>query len=112
MPAFVFAPADNPMYLSKVGNWVITFISDAQTQPVRLAMTYVIPRQQDHGMQPRRIEIEQATTPHAWDIQSLECYDAEQSKDTLLDVNSEQASEFFQNILLEFQKYDVEMTIE
>jgi cytochrome c-type biogenesis protein CcmH/NrfF len=113
MPAFVFAPYDNPMHLSKVGNWVITFVSDAQAEQTILAFTYVIPRQQSEELQPRRVLIQQSLQhEHHWIIQSIECYNANNQQDHLLDLNSPITVQILKEILQEFQKYDVEMTIE
>ena len=44
-PYIQFHPTDNPTHLSKVGNWIITFISDPDAQNTQLAITNVIPRQ-------------------------------------------------------------------
>ena len=113
MPAFVFAPYDNPMHLSKVGNWVITFASDAQAAQTILALTYVIPRQQSEEIQPRRLLIQQCLEKqHYWDIQTIECYNANMQQDQLLELNSPIAQQILKEIIQEFQKYDVEMTIE
>ena len=113
MPAFVFAPYDNPMHLSKVGNWVITFVSDVQAVQTTLALTYVIPRQQLEEIQPRRVLIQQSLTQeHLWTIQSIEYYNANTQQDHLLDLDSTLTEKILKEILQEFQKYDVEMTIE
>ena len=43
--SFEFDEFDNPMHLSKVGNWVFTFLSPQnQLDHIQLAMTNVIPR--------------------------------------------------------------------
>lgn len=56
-----FDAYDNPMQLSKVGNWVITFLSPKdQEHQIQLAITNVLPRQISAQLQPRRIVIQQS----------------------------------------------------
>lgn len=108
---FVFAPFDNPMHLSKVGNWVITFISPQNATHVELAITNVIPRQNQAVLQPRRLVMTQSTQEHAWKILSLECYDPLGQTDRCVDLNATEASVVYQQVIAEFEKYDVDIQL-
>ena len=107
-----FDPFDNPMHLSKVGNWVITFLSpQEQTEHIQLAITNVIPRQVSDQLQPRRIVIRQADLPDQWRIEEIECYDCEQQTDTALDNQPEVLVQVIDALIQEFQKYDVHVNL-
>lgn len=107
-----FDPFDNPMQLSKVGNWVFTFLNQAQTAAeTRLGLTYVLPRQADQGLQIRRIVLENAGTESLWKIMSFECFNAVENKEINLHSTAPQALEQLQLILHEFERYDVNVNI-
>lgn len=108
---FVFAPFDNPMHLSKVGNWVITFLSPQNAPNVELAITNVIPRQNQAVLQPRRLVLTQTAQEHAWKILSLECYDHLCQSDRNVDLNATEANVVYQQIMSEFEKYDVDIQL-
>ena len=104
-----FSPNDNPMHLTKVGNWVFTFLSDPSATWVKLAITSVIPRQQHTALQARRWIIEQTADAHIWQLQHLECYDAALQSDIYLDLNHTVALENIEQFIFECGKYDVEL---
>lgn len=108
---FVFAPFDNPMHLSKVGNWVITFLSPQTSPNVELAITNVIPRQNHALLQPRRLVMTQSTQEHAWKILSLECYDHLCQTDRHVTLDTKEANMVYQQIMTEFEKYDVDIQL-
>lgn len=103
-----FDTFDNPMHLSKVGNWVFTFISPKEElEKIELAMTNVIPRHLSEMLQPRRIII--AKTEHAqrWLIKEIECYDSTQLREVSIQADDTFAQTALHGILQEFAKYDV-----
>jgi len=105
-----FDPLDNPMYLKKVGNWVLTFLhAHDQVEKIQLAITNVIPRQADGSLQPRRIIIEQADQEHQWQINHIECFDSLENKEVLLNASEQTGGSIIQDLLSEFRKYDVEV---
>ncbi|OTG69119.1 hypothetical protein B9T25_00480 [Acinetobacter sp. ANC 4470] len=107
-----FHPADNPMYLKKLGNWVITFInSQDEFTNIQLAITSVLPRQVSDNLQPTRIIIHQTEFDHRWLIQQIECYDSLDGKDKLLSCHDKIGKQMIQNIMQEFNKYDVEVSL-
>ena len=76
-----FDAFDNPMQLSKVGNWVITFVSAAdELEHIQLAITYVLPRQISDALQPRRILIEKTAYGHQWLISMIVCFDSKNKR--------------------------------
>lgn len=104
-----FNAFDNPMQLSKVGNWVITFLSPAeQMEQIELALTYVVPRQVSALIQPRRIVIQQYTETQ-WMVQQIECYDSQIQKDLNIEIISTVAEKILMQLIEEFAKYDVEV---
>ncbi|RZG75786.1 hypothetical protein [Acinetobacter sp. WCHAc060025] len=103
-----FHPADDPTQLSKIGNWVITFLSDQHSNKTQLAITNVIPCQILETLQPRRFVIENMQTTQNWSIQSIECFDSTLNKTFELELDSYQAIQFIQQLLSEFERYDVE----
>ena len=108
--SFKFDEFDNPMHLSKVGNWVITFLSPKeQLKDIQLALTYVIPRQADLGLQARKIIIQQSQHANEWNILNLECFNSENNEELILNLSTETAQNILQQVILEFQKYDVEI---
>lgn len=108
---FVFSEFDNPMYLSKVGNWVITFLSARDAAYTELSVTSVVPRQNQHILQPRRLVLLQSNEAHTWEIKSLECYNSETQCDELVELDSIEAQQTFQQIMQEFAKYDVDILL-
>ena len=76
-----FDAYDNPMQLSKVGNWVITFLSPKdQESQIQLAITNLLPRQISAHLQPRRIVIQQGTDALLWQILQIECFDSKKNQ--------------------------------
>ncbi len=108
-----FDAFDNPMQLSKVGNWVITFISPAeQKTAVELAITYVLPRQFSTALQARRVLIQQSEIENYWLIQAIECFDSQTNQEVCLTPDNDMAQQTLQQILAEFARYDVEVQLE
>ncbi|MBD8009173.1 MULTISPECIES: hypothetical protein [Acinetobacter] len=107
-----FDAFDNPMQLSKVGNWVITFLSPAEElQLVQLAITYVLPRQMCDNLQPRRVLIEKSPLEHHWLIQAIECFDSTTRQEISLTPEHPTAQRTLMQILQEFEKYDVNILL-
>ena len=109
-PYIQFHPTDNPTHLSKVGNWVITFISDPDAQNTQLAITNVIPRQIQNELQVRKFIIENTQENQIWSIQEIECFDSALNQSLKLDLRSAQSEQFIQQLLAEFRRYDVEVS--
>ena len=109
-----FDAFDNPMQLKKVGNWVFTFAQNTSAndlEPIRLAITHVIPRQSDGSLQLRRMMIEQHQQVTLWHIVILECFDSEQQQEVLLQAHQATAQQMIQRVLQEFSKYDVHVEL-
>lgn len=104
-----FHPADHPTHLSKVGNWVITFLTAQNDDMTQLAITNVIPRQVQDALQARKFIIEDTQIPEIWTIKSIECFDALNNHSFDLDLNSDQALLFIKQLLSEFKRYDVDV---
>lgn len=109
--SFEFDEFDNPMHLSKVGNWVFTFLSpQQQIEHIQLAITNVIPRQVNTELQTRRLIIEH-NHQNLWNIMQLECFDGLNQKEILMPLQNLQVNNIFQDIIHEFAKYDVEIKL-
>ncbi|WP_180108535.1 hypothetical protein [Acinetobacter sp. YH12147] len=107
-----FEPFDNPMQLSKVGNWVITFLSPKdELKQIQLAITHVIPRQASAQLQPRRIIIHSTEHEQRWLIQAIECFDSTRNQEIILNAADETAQQMLRSILQEFHKYDVDVSL-
>jgi hypothetical protein len=113
MPQYLFFhPDDHPAYLKKVGNWVITFASQQPSAAhTQLMLRYVIPQQMDNTLQLRSICIEQSKQENYWEIQLLQCYDAQLNTEMLLAVQEQRAQEMLHTLIQEFQKYDVDVQL-
>lgn len=109
---FVFDAFDNPVHLSKVGNWVITFLSPKdQLDAIQLAITYVLPRQISDALQPRRVIINSTENTEHWQIASIDCYDSTTQQEVTLSSEDEIAQQALQQIMQEFAKYDVNVSL-
>ncbi|ENW29301.1 MULTISPECIES: hypothetical protein [Acinetobacter] len=107
-----FDAFDNPMQLSKVGNWVITFLSPVEElQFVQLAITYVLPRQISDSLQPRLVLIQKSPLEHHWLIQAIECFDSTTCQEISLSPEHTTAQQTLAQILKEFEKYDVNLQL-
>ncbi|MEQ1411410.1 hypothetical protein [Acinetobacter indicus] len=107
-----FEPFDNPMQLSKVGNWVITFLSPKdELKQIQLAITHVIPRQVSAQLQPRSIIIHSTEHEQRWLIQAIECFDSTRNQEIILNAADETAQQMLRSILQEFHKYDVDVSL-
>lgn len=105
-----FDAFDNLMQLSKVGNWVITFLSPVEElELVQLAISYVLPRQLSDSLQPRRVLIEKSPIEHHWLIQAIECFDSSTGQEISLSAEHRTAQQILEQILQEFKKYDVDV---
>lgn len=107
-----FDPADNPMYLKKVGNWVLTFLNSRdELADIQLAITSVLPRQVSENLQPVRVIIHETAVENCWLIQQIECYDSAQGRDEQFSCNDEIGIKVIQSIMQEFNKYDIEVNL-
>jgi len=107
-----FDAFDNPMQLSKVGNWVITFLSSAEEKTaVELAITYVLPRQVSTELQARRVLIQQTEIRNHWLVQGIECFDSQTNQEVYLAPDDEMAQRTLHQILEEFGRYDVDVQL-
>ncbi len=104
-----FDELDNPMQLSKIGNWVITFIH--HDLPVQLAITHVIPRQVHHDLEIRKITIEQVERANTWKIIKIEAFNGQLNQEVELSIAEINTQNLIQKILLELAKYDVHVEL-
>lgn len=103
-----FDAFDNPMQLSKVGNWVITFLSPKEElENIQLAITYVLPRQANGELQPRRIMICKTSLENTWRIETIECFNSAQNTEVNFSPASQEAQQILQSAQNEFERYDV-----
>ena len=103
-----FDAFDNPMQLSKVGNWIITFLSPKEElEHIQLAITHVLPRQMSEHLQPRRLIMHKAPAENNWEIECIECFDSSLNQEITFPPSDPQAQEVIQTILKEFDRYDV-----
>ena len=103
-----FDPFDNPMHLSKVGNWIITFLSPKEKLPhIQLAIAHVLPRQICDYLQPRRLIMRSGPAAQYWEIESIECFDSCLNQDITLQLESAQAQQAIHTILQDFDRYGV-----
>lgn len=107
-----FHPADNPMYLKKIGNWVLTFLSPQQDLThIQLAITSVLPRQVSENLQPLRVIIEQTEVENRWLIQQIICYDSTQGHDEIFSCDDAIGVKVIETVMQEFNKYDVKLNL-
>ncbi len=105
---FEFDPFDHPTQLSKVGNWVITFLSPAsELHDIQLAITYVLPRQANDQLQARRVIIHSTAHEQQWLIQNIECFDSAQNTEIDLLATTLEGQQVLQTVVQEFARYDV-----
>lgn len=107
---FRFSADDDPTQLSKVGNWVITFLDSAENTPIRLAITHVIPRQVSNDLQLRSLYIQRAEHQYEWQIIKLEYFDSRTQQMLEADLDTTLAHKFVQQLIGEFARYDVELS--
>lgn len=107
-----FDAYDNPMQLSKVGNWVITFLSPKdQEHQIQLAITNVLPRQISAQLQPRRIVIQQSADAQQWQIQQIDCFDSQTNQEISFQARDTIGQTVIQRVIQEFDKYDVSIQL-
>lgn len=107
-----FDTFDNPMQLSKVGNWIITFLSPQDDlEHIRLAITHVLPRHVCEHLQPRRLIMHNGPADNFWKIENIECFDSSLNQELVFLPESLQAQAVIQTILKEFERYDVCVSI-
>ncbi len=107
-----FDPADNPMHLSKIGNWVITFLpAEITPNHVWLSISSVLPIQLSKQIQPRKIIIHQTDHPHLWQIDHMEYYDSATNTHILLENELTQMQNIAESLIAEFHRYDVELAL-
>ena len=102
-----FMPLDKPTQLSKVGNWVITFLSSTDDAVHMLAITNVIPRQVNQEIQIRRLIIQETQIEHQWEVLKAEAFNGQLNKELTLNLQDNSTQNLIFNILKEFDKYDV-----
>lgn len=103
-----FDAFDNPMHLSKVGNWVITFLNPKEELVnIQLAITYVLPRQANGEVQPRRIVISNSKQENQWLVEEVECFNSANNQEIHFSPKTNEAQNILQNVLKEFARYDV-----
>ncbi|RKG50199.1 hypothetical protein D7V64_12890 [Acinetobacter cumulans] len=109
---FEFDPFDHPTQLSKIGNWVITFLSPAdEQQDIQLAITYVLPRQANDQLQARRIIINSTANEQRWLIEKIECFDSAQNTELDLLSTTPEAQQVLDTVIQEFARYDVQLQL-
>lgn len=107
-----FNPLDNPMQLSKIGNWLITYVNPKEElDNIQLAISYVLPRQISDELQARRVVIHKLNSVFEWQVHQIECYDSQLQQEVLLAHDAPQWTEILQKIVYEFHRYDVEVTL-
>lgn len=107
-----FDPLDQPTQLSKVGNWVITFIDPAQqSTQTQLAITYVIPRQANQDIHIRHIAIENTPDENIWRVIRVDAFNGLFNQELVLDPTQSTSQKLIQQILIEFAKYDVNISL-
>lgn len=103
-----FEPWDNPMHLSKVGNWIITFLSpQEELTHIQLAIAHVLPRRICDRLQPRRLIMRSCPVAHYWEIERIECFDSSLNREILLQPENAQAQQAIHAILQDFDRYGV-----
>jgi hypothetical protein len=108
----IFDAFDNPMHLSKVGNWVITFLSPKEElQDIQLAITYVLPRHVSDDLQPRRVIIQSKENREQWLVEHIEYYNSQNRQEITVSSNDPVAQQALKQIIQEFAKYDVNVTL-
>lgn len=107
-----FHPADNPMQLSKIGNWVFTFLNpENELVDIRLAISSVLTRQVGQYMQLRRICISKTDLDQRWLIDAIECYDSQTGQDLVFSAADEMGHAIMDSLISEFSKYDVPLQL-
>lgn len=104
-----FSAFDNPMQLSKIGNWVITFLDVPEHMPTQLAITHVVPCQVSDHLQLRRVSLQQMQNSLDWQMIQIEYVEHAQPKNLQTNFNSELVFGFIQQLINEFKRYDVEV---
>lgn len=103
-----FDSFDNPMQLSKVGNWIFTFLSPREAMPdVQLAITNVMPRQISDELQPRKVVIHNTAEENIWLIEQVECFNSQTNQEVIFPAQAEESQMVIQTIISEFERYDV-----
>ncbi|WP_273777057.1 hypothetical protein [Acinetobacter sp. GSS19] len=107
-----FDPADNPMQLSKIGNWVMTYLSpEDELVNIRLAFTTILPQHISEHLQPLRICIAKAEADNHWQIENIECYDSQQGKDVHFHADDAMGQLVLDKLFHEFDHYDIPLTL-
>lgn len=110
--SLAFDPFDHPTQLSKVGNWVFTFLSSPEEMPdIRLAITNVMPRHISDELQPRRVIIHNTEDENIWQIEVVECFNSQTNQEVLFPAAAPQSQQVLNFIIAEFARYDVNLTL-
>ncbi|AUX84780.1 hypothetical protein C3F34_00970 [Acinetobacter sp. ACNIH2] len=108
----IFRPEDHPAHLKKVGNWVITFPANLESDETsHLVIQSVIPQQMNQKIQLLSLEICQSTLDHHWEILIMRYFDGEQAIELHPDTESLIAIKMLKELIQEFRKYDVELQL-
>ena len=109
----VFHPDDHPTQLKKVGNWVITFPPELESiQALHLIIRSVIPQQMNKQMQLLNLEICQSTLYNHWKVLSMNYFNGEKTVELFPNKESQIAVKMLQDLIQEFEKYDVKLRLE
>lgn len=108
----IFHPEDHPAHLKKVGNWVITFPANLESDETsHLVIQSVIPQQMNQKIQLLSLEICQSGLDHHWEILTMSYFDGEQAIELHPDTENLIAIKMLKELIQEFGKYDVELQL-
>ncbi len=108
----IFHPEDHPAHLKKVGNWVITFPANLESDETsHLVIQSVIPQQMNQKIQLLSLEICQSGLDHHWEILIMRYFDGEQTIELHPDTENLIAIKMLKELIQEFGKYDVELQL-
>ena len=109
-----FDAFDNPMYLKKVGNWVITFLNSVEqntTHPIRLSIHSVLPIQLSDSIQPRSIEIYQSNDENIWYVENAAFFNSHNQQFHTIKFQHDMMLKIVETIIAEFKRYDVDIQL-
>jgi hypothetical protein len=110
---FKFDALDDPRYLKKVGCWLITYCNpDCIVDTSELAITNLIPCQVDQKLEIRKITIQPSCTNfELWKILGINGYDGTNNQEKKIKIESDECHHLIQQLIADFNKYDVEITL-
>jgi hypothetical protein len=108
----IFHPEDHPAHLKKVGNWVITFPANLESDEIsHLVIQSVIPQQMNQKIQLLSLEICQSGLDHHWEILIMRYFDGKQTIELRPDHKQLIPIMLIKGFIQEFRKYDVELQL-